>query len=152
MNASELMADDDATTRSKDPWRTLGWITLVVAVGIGVHLTIQTIIQSGDYHGTESPVLPKLRELELSDPLHAAQVRAGMELYNESCRLCHHRDGHGGKFTPSLVGHSAAGVEVMLRIYRDGYRVGPLTTLMAPWAEELSDEEIHKLSLFIELL
>jgi cytochrome c553 len=146
------MADDEAPVRVKHPLRTLGWVVLVVTVGLGVHFGIQGIIQSGDYYASESPVLPKLRELEDSDPQRAALVRAGMVRYNESCRLCHHRDGHGGEFTPSLVGHNAAGVEAMLRIYRDGHKVGPLTALMAPWAEELSDEEIHKLSLFIELL
>lgn len=125
---------------------------MVVAVGLGVHIAIQTIIQSGDYHASESPVLPKLGELAQSDPPRAALVRAGMERYNKSCRLCHHRDGHGGKFTPSLVGRNAAGVAAMLKIYRDGHKVGPMTALMTPWAEDLSDEEIHKLSLFIELL
>ena len=152
MHTSELMTGDEAPTRRRSPLRALGWIILVVVVGGGVHLAIQTIIQSGDYHGTESPVLPKLRELEASDPPRAVQVRSGMNLYNESCRLCHHRDGHGGKFTPSLVGRNAAGIEAMLRIYRDGHRVGPLTALMAPWAEDLSDKDIHELSLFIELL
>lgn len=146
------MAADESPVRSKRLLQTLGWIVIVVAVGLGVHMAIQTIIQSGDYHFSESPVLSKLGELEQSDPQRAILVRAGMERYNESCRLCHHRDGHGGKFTPSLVGRNAAGVEAMLRIYRDGHQVGPMTALMAPWAKELSDEEIHKLSLFIELL
>ena len=148
------MDNDDLPARSRlyRQSRTMGWIVLIVVVGLGVHLAIQGIIQSGDYHASESPVLPKLRALEQSDPEHAALIRTGMERYNESCRLCHHRDGHGGKFTPSLVGRNAAGIEAMLRIYRDGHKVGPMTALMAPWANDLSDEEIHKLSLFIELL
>ncbi len=130
----------------------LSWLLLVVAVGLGVHFTIQFITKGDSAHSGESPAVPKILELETTNPERARKARAGMHRYDEICRLCHHRDGHGGRFTPSLAGKTAIGVETMLNLYRDGHKVGPMTELMAPWAKELSGEEIRNLGIYIELL
>jgi cytochrome c553 len=133
-------------------FRKLGWLLLVMAVGIGVHFTIQGIIESGDAEKRKGPDLEKVARLEAADPIHGAKVRAGMVKYESICRLCHHRTGQGGKFTPPIAGKTAEQVEALLKLYRSGTHMGPMTNLMAPWAKELSDEDISNLAAYIETL
>ena len=132
--------------------RKLSWLILVVAVGLGVHFALQDIIQSGDPEKRKGPDLAKVERLEAADPVHGAKVRAGMVKYESICRLCHHRTGQGGKFTPPITGLTAERVELMLKLYRSGTHVGPMTNLMAPWAAELSDEDISNLAAYVETL
>ncbi len=132
--------------------RKLAWLLLVAAVGIGVHFTLQGIIQSGDAEKRKGPDIAKVERLEAADPVHGAKVRAGMLKYESICRLCHHRTGIGGKFTPPIAGKSAEYVESMLKLYRSGKHVGPMTNLMAPWARELTDEDIVILAAYVETL
>lgn len=132
--------------------RKLGWLALVLAVGIGVHFALQGIIQSGDAEKRKGPDLARLEQLEATDPVRAAQVRAGMIKYESICRLCHHRTGSGGKFTPPITGKTEEGVALLLTLYRDGVQMGPLTNLMAPWAKDLSDEDIRNLAAYVATL
>ena len=133
-------------------FRKISWLILVVAVGIGVHFALQNIIHSGDPEKRKGPDLAKVERLEAADPVHGAKVRAGMLKYESICRLCHHRTGIGGKFTPPIAGKSAEYVESMLKLYRSGKHVGPMTNLMAPWARELTDEDIVILAAYVETL
>lgn len=128
------------------------WVLLIVAVGLGVHFTAQTIIARGDPENRKGPDLEKVARIEAEDPVRGAKVRAGMEKYEAICRLCHHRTGHGGKFTPPIGGRPATYVEHMLKLYREGSHVGPMTNLMGPWAKDLSDEDIVNLGAYIETL
>lgn len=128
---------------------------LVVAVAI--------IVTTGLYRLTngkiaEDPSLPTpatyaaLEQLQANNPQRGARAKAGMEYYRHACRLCHNRTGHGGNFTPSLARHNAASVIAMLNLYRSGQKVGPMTHLMAPWAKELSEEQMQNVAEYIELL
>ncbi|MDP2155805.1 MAG: cytochrome c [Sulfuricella sp.] len=119
---------------------------------VGVHFALQRIIQSGDAEKRKGPDLAKLQQLEATDPVRGAKVRAGMVKYESICRLCHHRTGQGGKFTPPIAGKTAERVELMLKLYRGGTQVGSLTNLMAPWAADLSDEDIRNLASYVETL
>jgi cytochrome c553 len=132
--------------------RKFSWLVLVVAVIVGVHFSLQAIIQSGDAENRKGPDVAKVERLEAADPVLGAKVRAGMIKYESICRLCHHRTGHGGKFTPAIAGRGAERIEMMLRLYRSGYHVGPMTNLMAPWAKELSDEDIVNLAAYVDTL
>lgn len=132
--------------------RGFGWLVLVVGVGIGVHFSLQGIIQSGDAEKRKGPDYAKVEKIEAADPVRGAKVRAGMLKYESICRLCHHRQGIGGKFTPSLVGKGAQHIETMLKLYRSGVHVGPMTNLMAPWAKDLSDEDISNLAAYVDTL
>ncbi len=132
--------------------RKFSWIVLVIAVVAGVHYALQGIIQSGDAKMREGPDLEKVARLEAADPVHGAKVRAGMIKYESICRLCHHRTGQGGKFTPPITGKTAESIEQMLKLYRSGTQVGPLTNLMAPWAADLTDEDISNLAAYVETL
>jgi len=133
-------------------FRSFAWLALVAGVGFGLHFTLQWIIQSGDAEKRKGPDVAKVERLEAADPVHGAKVRAGMVKYESICRLCHHRTGQGGKFTPPIAGKSAKYVESMLRLYRSGTHVGTMTNLMAPWARELSDEDIGNLAAYVETL
>lgn len=132
--------------------RKFAWLLLVAVVGFGVHFALQKIIQSGDPELRKGPDIAKVERLEAADPVHGAKVRAGMNKYESICRLCHHRTGHGGKFTPAIAGRKSQYIESMLKLYRSGAHVGPMTNLMAPWAKELSDEDIVNLAAYIETL
>ena len=133
-------------------FRKISWLILVIAVGIGVHFALQNIIQSGDPEKRKGPDLAKVARLEAADPVHGAKVRAGMVKYESICRLCHHRTGQGGKFTPPIAGRTAEQVEILLKLYRSGVQRGPLTNLMAPWAKDLTDEDISNLAAYVETL
>ena len=133
-------------------FRKISWLILVIAVGIGVHFALQNIIQSGDPEKRKGPDLAKVARLEAADPVHGAKVRAGMVKYESICRLCHHRTGQGGKFTPPITGRTAEQVEILLKLYRSGVQRGPLTNLMAPWAKDLTDEDISNLAAYVETL
>jgi cytochrome c553 len=128
------------------------WILLVVAVALGVHFTAQNIIRHGNPENLKGPDLAKVARIEAEDPARGARVRAGMEQYESTCRLCHHRTGHGGKFTPAIGGRPADYVTGMLKLYRSGATLGPMTSLMAPWAKELSDDDIANLGAYVETL
>jgi cytochrome c len=133
-------------------FRSVGWMALVAVVGLGIHFTLQGIIQSGDAEKRKGPDLTKLEQIARTDPARATIVRAGMEKYESICRLCHHRLGIGGKFTPAIAGRPEEWVMAMLQAYRSGKQMGPLTNLMAPWAKELSDEDIKNLAAYIATL
>jgi cytochrome c553 len=132
--------------------RKYGWILLVVAVGLGVHFTAQSIIRRGDPENLKGPDIARVARIEAADPARGARVRAGMAKYEATCRLCHHRTGHGGKFTPAIGGRPVEYIEAMLKLYRSGAEVGAMTNLMAPWAKELSDGDIVDLAAYIEIL
>lgn len=151
---SDTFDSDDAQAQPKGRrlLRKVAWAVIVMAVGTGVHLSLQNIIHSGGGPRDAEHALAVLEQLEVTDPARAAQMRAGRDKYNSICRLCHNRTGEGGKFTPSIAGKSEDGVETMLKLYRDGYRMGPLTDLMAPWAKELTDEEISNLAAYISTM
>lgn len=128
------------------------WILLVVMVALGVHFTAQSVIRQGNPENRKGPNLAKVAQIEADDPVRGAKVRAGMVKYESICRLCHHRTGHGGKFTPPIAGRTAEQVEFLLKAYRRGAKMGPMTNLMAPWAAELTDEDISNLAAYIETL
>lgn len=132
--------------------RSVGWLVLVAMVGAGVHFALQGIIQSGDAEKRKGPDMAKLERLQAADPARAAVVRAGMDKYESICRLCHHRLGTGGKFTPAVAGRPEEWVATMLAAYRAGTQVGPLTNLMAPWAKDLTDEDIKNLAAYVSTL
>ena len=131
-------------------------LSLVVGVIVVVAIALYVLT---DGQINEDPSLPTpetyaaIDRLMESDPVRGARATAGLELYRHRCRLCHHRSGRGGdRFTPSLQKHNAQSVVAMLNVYRSGEKVGPLTSLMAPWADDLSEEEMLNLGEYIEVL
>lgn len=72
---------------------------------------------------------------------------SGAALYG-SCVGCHGAAGEGG-VGPKLQGQSTADVAAKLRQYKAGENVGPMTAMMAPMAQGLSDAEIDAVSEYI---
>ncbi len=69
-----------------------------------------------------------------------------------TCAACHGANGEGSGIFPKLAGLSAADVEAKLKQYRAGEQVGPMTSMMAPNAANLSDADIADLSAYIATL
>lgn len=144
------------STMTQPLWGTaLKGAGLVVAVAITVAIGLYRLT---DGKIAEDPSKPTpatyaaLERLETTDPQRGARAKAGMEYYRHACRLCHNRNGHGGNFTPSLARHNAQSAIAMLNLYRSGQTVGPMTHLMAPWAKELTEEQMRNVAEYIELL
>ncbi len=137
------------------PYALISGLLLVVGVTIIVAMGLHELT---DGEIAKDPSLPTpatyaaVDRLMERDPVRGARAVAGLELYRHRCRLCHHRSGHGGNFTPSLQQHTAESVVAMLNIYRNDQPVGPMTDLMAPWAKDLSEEEMLNLGEYIEVL
>lgn len=151
------MSDEVAVAAAGRPSRALfSGLALVIGVIIIVALGLYVLT---DGQINEDPSLPTpetyaaVDRLMERDPVRGARATAGLELYRHRCRLCHHRSGRGGgKFTPSLQKYNVQLTVAMLTVYRSGQVVGPMTSLMAPWAEELTEEEMQNLGEYIEIL
>ncbi|MBF0470393.1 MAG: cytochrome c [Gammaproteobacteria bacterium] len=138
------------------PYALISGLVLVIGVSYGVSRGLY-ILSDGKIAEDPSQPTPAtyaaVDRLMEYDPVRGARAQAGLEIYRHRCRLCHHRSGRGGgKFTPSLQHHTAESVVAILNIYRDGQKFGPMTDLMAPWARDLSQQEILSLGEYIEVL
>lgn len=137
------------------PYALISGILLVIGVTFVVSKGLY-ILSDGKI--AEDPSLPTpatyaaVDRLMEQDPVRGKRATAGLELYRHRCRLCHHRSGHGGIFTPSLQSHTAQSVVAILNVYRNGQIVGQMTDLMAPWAKDLSEDEMLNLGEYIEVL
>ena len=76
-------------------------------------------------------------------------AEAGAALYDEVCASCHGPSGRGMASYPKLAGNSADYLSDRLETYRAGERVGPNSMLMIPNAQDLSDEDIADLSVYL---
>ncbi len=147
------MSDEVAGRSSHALFRGLALVVgIIIFVALGLY-----VLTDGKIN--EDPSLPTAEtyaavdRLMENDPVRGARATAGLELYRHRCRLCHHRSGRGGnKFTPSLQKHNVQSTVAMLDVYRNGHVVGPMTNLMAPWAKDLSEEEMQSLGEYIEIL
>lgn len=79
-------------------------------------------------------------------------VAVGKSKYSALCASCHGINGGGVGIFPKLTGLSADTVTDMLKKYRAGERVGPNTSMMAPFAAKLSDNDITNLAAYIATL
>jgi len=74
---------------------------------------------------------------------------AAEKIYQRSCRACHGNDAQGAASFPSLSDKEPEYIAEMLRRYRSGERIGPNSVLMIQNAEDLSDEDISNLSVYV---
>lgn len=77
----------------------------------------------------------------------AGDVNAGKGTYS-ACMACHGAAGEGG-VGPKVAGQNAADLAEKITKYRAGEQVGPLTSMMAPMAANLSDSDIENLSAYM---
>ena len=81
----------------------------------------------------------------------AGDVEAGKAKF-AVCQSCHGPTGQGQAIFPKIAGKPAEDTIALLNRYRAGETVGPQTTLMAPQAKLLSDEEIADVAAYIATL
>jgi len=74
-------------------------------------------------------------------------AKSGSSLY-ATCIGCHGAAGEGG-VGPKLAGQAEADIASKLAQYKAGEQVGPMTAMMAPMAQGLSDEDINIVSAYI---
>ena len=78
---------------------------------------------------------------------HAGNVAAGQASYS-TCMGCHGAGGQGG-VGPAVKGRDAGQLAELLKRYRAGEQVGPMTGMMAGFAAGLSDADIANLSAYM---
>ena len=89
-------------------------------------------------------------ETEGEDVIPAsADVAAGEELFQKSCRNCHGPKGQGLASYPKLNDKTFAHIQMRLEQYRAGEKLGPNAPLMIPHARELTDEEIVNMAAWV---
>lgn len=90
-----------------------------------------------------APALP-----EAAPAVDASQERGRLK-YGGICSGCHGKNGEGMGIFPKLAGQSAESLAAKLRDYRAGKHMGEQTAMMAPNAQNLSDEDIDALAAYI---
>lgn len=73
--------------------------------------------------------------------------KTGEELY-ATCSACHGDHGQGG-VGPKLQGQSKAAIIKKLIDFKAGKQVGPMSAMMIPNAQQLSDEDIKAVAAYI---
>lgn len=80
----------------------------------------------------------------------AADVKAGQAAFS-TCMGCHGAGGEGG-VGPAVKGRDAGELADLLKKYRAGENVGPMSAMMQPMAAGLSDADIENLAAYMSSL
>lgn len=81
---------------------------------------------------------------------NAGDATAGQSAYS-TCVGCHGAAGEGG-VGPKLAGHAPEKTIELLKKYKAGEQVGPMTSMMAPMAAGLSDADIENIAAYVATL
>lgn len=98
----------------------------------------------------EAPAAPSAPLAEVS-PADAAMERGRIK-YGSICSGCHGKNGEGMGIFPKVAGKPAQELAAKLRDYRAGKTMGEQTAMMAPNAQNLTDEEIDSLANYMTSL
>ncbi len=91
-------------------------------------------------------ILATISIIVFSMTTQAANIVAGKMAYT-NCIACHGISGEGG-IGPKLAGVDAIITTERLKQYRIGKHLGPMSTMMAPMAKNLSDEDIANIAAY----
>lgn len=83
---------------------------------------------------------------EVDEAVTTASV-SGQDVYS-TCVGCHGASGEGG-VGPKLSGQAKDGLIEKLKTYRSGKEIGPMSAMMIPNAQQLSDAEIEAVASYI---
>ncbi|QBZ82974.1 Cytochrome c-554(548) [Hydrogenovibrio crunogenus] len=86
---------------------------------------------------------------EVDEAVAAVSV-SGQDVYS-TCVGCHGANGEGG-VGPKLSGQAEDALVEKLKTYRSGKEIGPMSAMMIPNAQQLSDAEIKAVSSYITTL
>ena len=79
----------------------------------------------------------------------AADNEHGRLKYGSVCAGCHGKNGEGQGIFPKVAGQTAETLAAKLRDYKAGKQLGEQTAMMAPNAQNLSEEDIDALSAYM---
>ncbi len=80
--------------------------------------------------------------------LAAGDPIAGKYKFKATCVGCHGSNAEG-MVGPKLAGQSAEEIVRKLTEYRAGKKRGPMTSMMAPMAQGLTETEVHNLAAYV---
>jgi len=89
-------------------------------------------------------------QIEKSEGIQPQDTPNGASIYS-TCMGCHGAGGEGG-VGPKLAGQLKADLIAKLHRYKAGEQVGPMTGMMAPMAQPLSDADIDAVADYISTL
>ena len=95
-------------------------------------------------HGTVVEQLVAKQEAAAGDPFSSIKGLWG------GCAACHGQQGQGMGAFPALAGQNAEYISQRLYAYQNREQVGPMSSTMWAQAGMLSDDDINKLSEFIQ--
>lgn len=76
-------------------------------------------------------------------------MERGRLKYGGICAGCHGKNGEGQGIFPKVAGQSAEVLAAKLRDYKAGKQMGEQTAMMAPNAQNLSEEDIDALAAYM---
>lgn len=79
---------------------------------------------------------------------HAVDTAAGQEKFTTVCLACHGANAEG-VVGPKLAGQSAEDLASKIHAYKNGEQRGPMTSMMAPMAAGLSEDDIANVTAYI---
>ncbi|MCP5278023.1 MAG: c-type cytochrome [Thiobacillus sp.] len=82
----------------------------------------------------------------------ASGNETGRLKYGGICAGCHGKNGEGQGIFPKVAGQSAEVLAAKLRDYKAGKQMGQQTAMMAPNAQNLSEEDIDALAAYMAKL
>ena len=95
-------------------------------------------------HGTAIEQLVAKQEAAAGDPFSSIRGLWG------GCAACHGQQGQGMGAFPALAGQNAEYISQRLYAYQNREQIGPMSSTMWAQAGMLSDDDINKLSEFIQ--
>ena len=95
-------------------------------------------------HGTVVEQLVAKQEAAAGDPFSSIKGLWG------GCAACHGQQGQGMGAFPALAGQNAEYISQRLYAYQNREQIGPMSSTMWAQAGMLSDDDINKLSEFIQ--
>jgi cytochrome c553 len=95
----------------------------------------------------EAPAAPAMPEAATA--MATAGNERGRLKYGGICAGCHGKNGEGQGIFPKVAGQSAEVLAAKLRDYKAGKHMGEQTAMMAPNAQNLSEEDIDALAAYM---
>ncbi len=89
--------------------------------------------------------------LTLSTSVAAGDATAGQTKFKSTCVPCHGSNAEG-MVGPRLAGQPASDIIFKLNEYRAGKQRGPMTYMMAPMAQGLTETEIEDVAAYVSEL
>ncbi|VAW47049.1 hypothetical protein MNBD_GAMMA03-1218 [hydrothermal vent metagenome] len=95
--------------------------------------------------------LTSISFIAFSASVTAGDAKAGETKFKSTCVPCHGSNAEG-LVGPKLAGQSAEDIVRKLTEFRAGKQRGPMTYMMAPMAQGLTETEVHNVAAYLSNL